>query len=259
MCNPRRVRVRATRQLAQAWEHEVRRTVTRSGAAVGEARVREPLGSSVGAPALAALEPVLASTPGWQYHEDDDSYRHEIDGGRVVYHPGSRELEIVATATARVEVSADASERIGGKLAGTVEAEGVGAYYDDYRGGVTRADAERAAQEAAQSALDATAREREGQERARAEERAGGAVAAQAAERATAALAEARAARGEQLRAEAAARLTAVGIAGRNLFNQALATAYRNAILAYARSRHAEAISCTEHDGVVDIEFEMQV
>ncbi|MBA2324629.1 MAG: molecular chaperone DnaJ, partial [Pseudonocardiales bacterium] len=38
MCNPRRVRVRATRQLAQAWQHEVRRSATRIGTAVGEAR-----------------------------------------------------------------------------------------------------------------------------------------------------------------------------------------------------------------------------
>jgi len=259
MCNPRRVRVRATRQLAQAWEHEIRRTVTRSGAAIGEARVREPLGSSVGAPALAALESVLDATPGWEHHEDDDTYRHDIDGGMVVYHPTTRELEIVATASDQVEVSADASARIGGDLVGAVEAEGVGTYYDDNWGGITPEDAERAAQAAAQQALDAAAREREERERAQAEEREGGAVESQAEERARAALAAATAARVEQLRAEAAARLIAIGIQGRNLFNQALGTAYRDAILAFARVRYAEGISCTENSGIVDIEFELQV
>jgi hypothetical protein len=233
--------------------------VTRSGAAIGEARVREPLGSSVGAPALAALESVLDATPGWEHHEDDDTYRHDIDGGMVVYHPTTRELEIVATASDQVEVSADASARIGGDLVGAVEAEGVGTYYDDNWGGITPEDAERAAQAAAQQALDAAAREREERERAQAEEREGGAVESQAEERARAALAAATAARVEQLRAEAAARLIAIGIEGRNLFNQALGTAYRDAILAFARARYAEGISCTENSGIVDIEFELQV
>jgi hypothetical protein len=259
MCNPRRVRVRATRELARAWAYEVRRTVTRSGAAVGEARVREPLGATVGVPALAALERVLAETPGWVHDPENDTYRHHLDGGAVIYHPATRELEIVATAQADVEISADATTRVGGELGGSVEAEGVGIYYDDLWGGITEQDAERAARADAERALDEEVRQREERERAQAEEREGEAVARQAEERADEALAVATAARAEQLRVDAAARLTAIGVVGRNLFNQALAVAYRDAILAFARSRHAEGISCTENGGVIDIEFELQV
>lgn len=257
MCNPRRVRVRATRQLAQAWEQEVRRQVTRSGQAVGEARVREPLGASVGAPALVALNSVLADAPGWEQH--DGTFRHEIDGGRVVYHPLTRELEIVATAIDDVEVSGEASVTVRGEVADTVEAEGVGTYYDDNYGGITRADAQRAAQQDAERALDTTGRQRIQQAQQTADELEGSAVAAQAEARAAAALAEATAARADELRRDAAARLSAVGIHGRNLFHQALAVAYRDAILAYARSRRADRISCTDQDGVVEIEFELQV
>ena len=259
MCNPRRVRVRATRQLAQVWEHEVRRTVTRSGAAVGEVRVREPLASSIGAPALAALESVLAATPGWEHHEADDTYRYRLDRGMVIYFPASRELEIVASVHEEVEVSAEAATRVGGDLVGAVEAEGEGRYYDDNWGGITREDAERAAHAAAQRALDDAAREREAQERSRAEDREGDAVAALAEERAAAALAAATADRAEQLRVIARSRLTAIGIQGRNVFNQALGQACSEAILAYARSRNAEAISRTERDGFVAIEFELQI
>jgi FtsH ternary system-associated peptide len=259
MCNPRRVRVRATRQLAQSWEQEVRRTVTRSGAAVAEARVREPLAATIGAPALAALEAVLSSAPGWEHDESDDTYRHPLDGGMVIYHAATRELEIVATASEDVEVSADAVTRVAGNLGGTVEAEGVGTYYDDNWGGLTHETAERAAHEAAERALDAAVREREAQQRADAEEHEGDAVAALAAERAEAALAAARAERADALRAVAAARLTAIGIQGRNLFHQVLAQGYGNAILAYARSRRAEGITRTERDGIVSIEFELQV
>ena len=44
------------------------------------------------------------------------------------------------------------------------------------------------------------------------------------------------------------------------MFHQALAEAYRDAILAYARSRRATGISWSEEDdGALNIEFELEV
>ena len=42
MCNPRRVTITATRELAEAWRQEVSRTVELTGRVAGEARVHQP-------------------------------------------------------------------------------------------------------------------------------------------------------------------------------------------------------------------------
>jgi len=249
--------VRATRQLAQAWEHEVRRQVTRTGQAVGEVRVREPLGSSVGGPALTALAAVLRADPEWE--RVGETFVHRVDGGHVIYHPAARELEIVATATADVEATGDVARTVSGELTGDVEAEGVGVYYDDNWGGTTEEDARREARERAEAALETATRERARAARDAADEREGAALVGAAEQQAEAALTEATAARERELRADAATRLATVGVQGRNAFHRALASAYRDAILAFARSRRAAGISCTEADGVVDIEFELQI
>lgn len=257
MCNPRRVRVRATRQLAESWEQEVRRQVVLRGRAVGQARVREPLGASVGGPTLATLTGVLARADGWD--RDGDTFRYTLDGGYVVYHPATRELEIVAEAGAEVEASADASTVVRGQVTDTVETEGEGRYYDDNFGGVTETDARRAAERAAARAADARAAELLAAARRGAEETEAARVEAAAAARGEEALAAATAARVDELNRAAASRLVAVGIQGRNAFHQALAGAYREAILAYARSRRAEGVTWTESDGVLDIEFELRM
>ncbi|WP_322749663.1 MULTISPECIES: molecular chaperone DnaJ [unclassified Frankia] len=257
MCNPRRVRVRATRDLTDAWEQEVRRQVTRRGQAVGDARVREPLGSSIGAPTLAALSGVLARTDGWE--RDGESFRHALDGGYLLYHPATRELEIVAEVAAEVAASAEVATVVRGQLAETVEGEGEGTYYDDNYGGRTETHARRDAERNAARAVDAQVDALLAAARAQADDAEGTAVEAAAAARADAALAQAATARVEALRREAATRLVAVGIQGRNIFHQALAGAYRDAILAYARARRAEGITCSENGGVLDIEFELQI
>ncbi|WP_239337442.1 molecular chaperone DnaJ [Frankia sp. CiP3] len=257
MCNPRRVRVRATRDLTDAWEQEVRRQVTRRGQAVGDARVREPLAAGIGAPTLAALSGVLARTEGWE--RDGESFRHALDGGYLLYHPATRELEIVAEATAEVTASAEAATVVRGQLADTVEAEGDSTYYDDNYGGRTETHARRDAERNAALAVDAQVDALLAAARARADDVEGVAVQATATARADAALAEAAAARVEALRRHAATRLVAVGIQGRNIFHQALAGAYRDAIMAYARARRAEGVTCSENGGVLEIEFELQI
>jgi hypothetical protein len=258
MCNPRRIRVRATRQLAVAWEREVRRRVVRTGLATGEARVREPLRGAVGAPTLAALPGVLARTEGWE--EVDDAFRHEIEGGYVSYRPAEGVLEIVATASVEVRVEGEAAETVRGRVDGTVEGEGEGLWCDDNWGGRDRPYAAREAREALESALRAAseARVREAGEAAGAAIGAG--LQAKAAARADEALAAESRLREAALRERAELRITAVGVRARNLFHQALASAYRDVVLAYARSRGAEHIRCSESaDGVLEIDFELQI
>jgi hypothetical protein len=249
--------VHATRTLANAWEQEVRRQVTRRGTTVGEAGIREELTGSFGTPTLAALVGVLMRADGWE--ADGEGFRHALDGGHVTYHPATRELEIVARAESEVEVSAEASTVVAGQLTDTVDADGEGTYYDDEWAGHTRRRAEADAEADAARALDAQAANLAHEARRRAEEDQGASVEAQAARRADAAFAQASADRTEQLRRDAAARLDAVGVQGRAVFHQALADAYRDAILAYARSRRAEGVRCTRDGGVLDIEFEIEL
>jgi hypothetical protein len=258
MCNPRRIRVRATRELAEAWEQQVRRQVTRSGRATADARVREPLADSIGGPVLAALTDVLSRLEDWS-ESADGSFWHELDGGRITFDPATRELEIVATASAEVSVTGEASATVTTEVSQTVEAEGEGVYYDDGWGGLNEDTAQLDAERNLAAALDEAARQ--GRDRASqdTDTAVGEAVRQEAAERAEAAFDEAAAARAGELRLAAAERMLAVGVQGRAVFHAALADAYREAILAYALSRRASNLQQSEQDGMLDIEFELEV
>jgi hypothetical protein len=258
MCNPRRIRVRATRELAEAWSQEVRRQATRTGRTAGQARVRESLADSVGGPTLAALTDVLARTEGWT-ELADGTFTHELDGGTITFDPATRELEITATVSAEVSVTEEASTMVDAQVSGTIEAEGEGVYYDDGWGGRTEQTAQRDAERNLSAAIEDAARQRRDQAGQEADAAAGDAVAQEAAARADAAFAAAAAARENELRRVAADRLIAVGVQGRALFNAALAEAYRDALVAYALSRRASNLHHTEQDGVLDIEFELEV
>jgi hypothetical protein len=258
MCNPRRIRIRATRELADAWEQEVRRTVTRQGQAVAEARVSEPLDSSIGGPTLTALVSVLSQTEGWE-QDEEGVFRHELAGGYITFDPDSRGLEIVARASAEVRSVGEAVATVHAELSGTVEGEGVGTYYDDGWRRTTRETAQRDAEQNLERSLSEAARFRRDQVRRDTDREAGEEVQARAEREAGARFAAASAARAEELRQRATASLLAVGVEGRAVFHSALAQAYRDAILAYARARHAENIQCRDGGNVLEIEFEMQV
>jgi FtsH ternary system-associated peptide len=258
MCNPRRIRVRATRELAEAWEQEVRRQVTRTGRAAGQAQITESLAGTVGGPTIAALTNVLSRLDGWTEFPDG-TFRRELDGGMVSFDPGALELVITATVTAEVSVTEEAAETVEARLSGPVEAEGEGVYYDDEWGGHTEETAQRDAQNNLTRAMEDAVRRRREDAAQEADAAAGDAVEREARARAEAAFAAASAAREAELRRAASERLLAIGAAGRALFNAALAEAYRDAILAYARSRRASNLHHSERDGVLDIEFELEV
>jgi hypothetical protein len=256
MCNPRRINVTATRELREAWEQEVARAVTRTGSAVGQARMREQLDASIGGPTLVMLERALETAEGWI--QDGDSFRYDMTGGYVAYHSDTQELELVAEVSEEVSASEQATETIRGEFDTRVEAGGTGVYYDDGYGGITAADARRAAEADAQRNLD---RQRQGlldQARAEHEVRLAEDLERRAAERADASFLQVQTRRSAELAEDAADRLTAIGIEGRNAFHQVLAGAYRDAIVAYARARGADGLSVVEHDGVMEIEFEME-
>jgi hypothetical protein len=252
------VRVRATRELAEAWRQEVRRQVSRSGHAEGEARVREPLEDTVGGPTLTALASVLASLEGW-VEDEDGVFRHDLDGGTIAFDPATRELEIVARIAAEISVTGVAAATVTAEITGTVEAEGIGTYYDDGWGGITEADARQAAERALGPSMEQALEDRREAARLAADADAGIEVERQATARAEAAYTAAAESRAAELREQARDHLTAVGVQGRALFHQALARAYRDAILAYARARRADNIHCTEQDGVLDIEFDLRI
>lgn len=255
MCNPRRVRVTATRVLAERWEREVERQVTLTGEAAGEARIREPLAAQIGAPTLAALDRALARAEGWERR--GEVFVHDLPDGYVLYHPADRELEIVARLSETVVAEASAAVTVSGGIDEVVERVGVGVHYDDDWGGVTEQDARNNAERIAATGADAEAGRRLAEARGAFDVRAREAAEAAALDRAREVLAEDTARRGGELEQAARRRLTAIGVQGRGLFHVVLAQAYRDAILAYARTHRAEALSWSDEDGVIDIEFEI--
>jgi hypothetical protein len=257
MCNPRRVTIQATRELDEAWQREVTRGARLSAQVAGEARLRQPLGDSISSQALAALETALAEDGAWQ-RQDDGSFRHEVEGGYVVYHPEERDLEIVAIRTTEVEASAETTELLAGRVTRQLEAQGLGDYYDDEWGGNTRQRAEDKAQRQVRARLDDASQEALRQAAESAENAAAAAVqeradaAARAELEATAAVAQAR------LAEEARGRLQTVGLRCRQVFHQVLARAYRDALLAYARRQGAEITTNEDNAGILEIELRWQ-
>jgi hypothetical protein len=256
MCNPRRIRVEATRRLSESWNHEVRRQVRLQGEAVGRAQVRQPLGTVLGGPVLTALERVLEQRDGWR--EVPEGFRHDLDGGYVVYHVDTRELEAVAELRTQVSAEQEASTQVDGFVEDALQVEGEGRYYDDGWGGLTEQTARRDAERDAQARLEQAAADRVTQARAEAEATAEEDVEARARAGAEAALDQARSAARADLEHAAAQRLEAVGARAQEAFNTVLALAYRDAVLAYARSRRAQGLEMSQTDGVLRIEFEME-
>jgi DNA-binding TFAR19-related protein (PDSD5 family) len=257
MCNPRRVTVTVTRDISEAWQREVSRTVALSEQVTGEARVRQPLSSSLGAPVLRALESrFVADNTGWQ--EVDTGYRYNVEGGYVLYNVDEQALEIVATRQDTVRSRATATTVLSGELLEKISTEQEESYYDDGYGGHTRTTAEQNAQRAAQQELDKMARARLEQVQTQAEAAESSTLQAQAQAEAQAQLAQAAHKKRAVLSEQAAQQLETVGLRCRQAFNRILAQAYRDSILAYARRNGAENISCQDGDDVLEIEFFME-
>ena len=257
MCNPRRIRVTATRQLNEAWEREVSRTVELQGQITGEARVRQPLDSTLGKPALRALESALATeNSGWT--EVEEGYRHDVEGGYVIYLVDEQALEIVATLSDDIQVSAQASRTLEGSVNTELSTEAEGRYYDDGWGGRTQEVAEKEAQTAAERELDEIARSQIEQAANQSEAQAAADIEAAARNQAQIQLQQQATQRQADLSTQAREHLDTVGVRCRQAFHRILASAYRDAILAYARRNGADNIQCSKDGNIIDIEFNLR-
>lgn len=263
MCNPRRIRVTATRDVIESWQVELERSVQLSDAVASELEVSYPFGGTLGARTRTVFEQALAAAPAWR--ESEGVHHLELAGGQVAYHPGSGELRVTTRLEDVVSVEGHAAERRTGKVAETARGRGVGRYYDDGEGGLSRSTAQRYARMSAEAEAEANARELAEAVRRRAE--ADSARAARDLERDVERAASADAARRleeertrarGQLEARNREQLQQVAEAGLLAVNAVLAGAYQNALLTYARERGATGVECVDSDGVISIQFEME-
>ncbi|MEU7905052.1 hypothetical protein [Actinoplanes sp. NPDC049118] len=263
MCNPRRIRVRASRQLSEAWRAEVTRTAEATGTATGEARLVQPLGRSLPAPVRQRLVELLRADPAWRVV--GDALRHDMPGGFVQYRPDTGEVEIVARVTSEFSVEASVTRTDAGEATGTGDAEFEMPYYGDGYRGLTREVAEREGEQLAGDAAEAQAREeavRAAQaEQAAAEQRLNemaGDIDDEARTRALAAIEDER--RRRDLAAADEAALLAQTYQQDYLreITLPLAQAYRDILVAHATRVNAAGLTVHETGDVIDIQFEQR-
>lgn len=264
MCNPRRVRVEATREVSQAWQVEVERTVRRSDAVVSEVQVSFPFGGTLGPRTRTVFERALAGTPGW-HRGDDGTLRLSLDDGQVSYSPATGELRVTARREGVASAEGTASRRLSGTVRERATGSGEGRWFDDNFGGTSRASAEEQARQRAETDAERAARELAEAVRRRAAE-AEAAASRQAADRveedaradAGRRLEQERARLREELDAANSRRLHALGEEALRHVNGVLARAYQDALLGYADEHRASNVRSEEADGVITIEFDME-
>jgi hypothetical protein len=197
-----------------------------------------------------------AGQTGWA--PTQEGYRHDVQGGYVIYRTDDQSLEIVAEVSERISALGQASQQLQGRVDGEISETGEAGYYDDNWGNRTKKDAERDANRVAEERLAAAQNARIEQERREAVGKAGGAVEEQARAAAQLELDRQAAARRERLSDQARSDLQSVGAQCRMAFHRLLAAAYREAILAYARQNGADQIRCEDDGESVNIEFMVQ-
>ncbi|MFB8180404.1 hypothetical protein ACFC8N_31065 [Streptomyces sp. NPDC055966] len=263
MCNPRRVRVRASSRLTRMWQEEISRTASASTEVAAEATLRQEFGTLLGVPARKAFESALGADTRWTWQ--DDAYRLDTDHGTVVYHLATGEIEMTARLTDVVTAEAEVTRTLRGTVEVNAVAEESARYYDDSWGGLSRSVAERTARMQAQEradreAAEQIAREEEQQRLAGQRQLAGQRDDIDAEARAEA---ERRAAAGagrrrEELERDAAVRLRDTRTGLLRPVHEVLAVAYRDAIVTYAREHGVQDLRVDESDGMLNIQFEME-
>lgn len=218
MHHARRILVVVPRLLVEAWRREVSR-VLELKQAPREARVRQPLGEVLGHPALRALEAKLASEDsGWW--PVGDGYQYDVEGGYVIYLRDEMAIEIVAMLEEDSRVIVQANDKLEAQVRNMSTAENKGLENaDGGQDGCSRIN-EQHARENVEHGLD--------QETVRCQTD-----------------------QSEWVQRH----LERVGLRCQQALYQLLASAYRDAILAYAKQRGAEKIHCDDLDETIDIEF----
>jgi hypothetical protein len=264
MCNPRRLEVRLTRAVTQAWEEQIARTARLAETITGEARTSVPLMDSFGEETREAFERAIASDRRWE--SIGGGYRINVDGGHAYYYPESGEIEIVISITDCIEVVEERLATLHEDVQRTVEATRQGTYYTDGYAGLhhDRVQADLTTQ--AERDLDEQARDQEqqllGEARQRVQER----IAAEAArlqQEAEAAAAANLEARRQDFRAalEAEARARLEGVRAsvmthiHRLVGEAL-VAMARALAASGRAQNL--VEHVDERGVVTLQFVME-
>ncbi|GIH10891.1 hypothetical protein Rhe02_89580 [Rhizocola hellebori] len=263
MCNPRRVKERASRRIARAWEESVSHVAQLVLQASGQASVRIPFSETFSAAVRRAFERALSNDSRWR--ATDVGYETSVDDGRVAYLSATGDLEILIELTDIVAVSEQRTGRVRAESTSDISSEGEGTYDPEIR---LRSEAE-ARQIALQNAnrqLDAMeqaqanqllqdARQevlrRIGDEEARVREEAEAAAAATAN--------ELRARREQELTRRAQERLAIVRRQSTELAGAALGRAYQEVLVAAAVGRGAQNLETfTDDEGRIHIRFEAE-
>lgn len=262
MCNPRRVRVQATRKIAEAWRAEIEQAATARGDINSEARLVQSITDLLPPPARLAFEQAMRVSPEWVW--TDGEYRRTVPGGHTAYRPDTGELEIVIRLSVAIEAIGTETLVATGEVTGEVTAEATGTYYADGFGNKTRKSAMKRAQAAADARADELAEKRKEALRFQAEE----AARHQLNERSGEAAEEARRTAERQLTLQAAElqpdldrqagqQLDAVQSETLKGIFQLVASGYSAALQAYA-AEYGENLQVSEDDGVIQIQFEVE-
>lgn len=261
MCNPRRVRVEATKKIAEAWQAEITQAATARGDVNAEARLVQPISDLLPPPSRAAFEQAMAGSADWA--EADGEYRRDVPGGYLAYRPATGELEIAIKLSEAIEAVGEATLVASGKVVDEVVAEGEASWYGNLTG-LDKQAAERRAKEAAEQRAAELAADRAQVLKEQAAEAARHALSestGKAAEEAQRTADSRLALQAEQtqsmLDARAAAALETVHAETLKSVFQLVAAGYSGAIQAYA-AEHGDALQVTERDGVIEIEFELE-
>lgn len=256
MCNPRRVQIRLTEDIREAWEHECSRRVSFQGEVEGEARLQHDLGRTLSSGVLAALVRAFGQ-PGSPWRRTDREWRVDLEGGHALFREEDHVLEIVATRREIVDVTGEARRVLSGETAGTLTTEQGADYWDDGYAGRDEAWANSEAEAAGRRDIDAQRQAKLATDADAAEQQVSGELEREASLDGQRRFEAESTARRQQLAREAAAGLEPMYARTMSALGPFLAQAYRDEMLAYAHDNGGRDISCTEQNGVIDISFSL--
>lgn len=258
MCNPRRIRVQATRRIAEAWQAEIEQAATAHGDVTSEARLVQSIGDLLPPRARTAFEQAMRSAPDWE--QADGEYRRTVPGGHISYRPETGELEIVIRLSVAIEEVATATLVESGEVTDEVTANASSVYYGNSNAKYAR----QRAQETADAQVEEMAARRTAALKHQAEEAARHALnerTGEAAEQARRTAEERLTTRAEEMRPDldqqAGDRLQAVREETLKGIFQLVAAGYSAALQAYA-AENGENLQVSEEDGVISIQFEVE-
>lgn len=263
MCNPRKIVMHATEQLARAWQAELERTARVGGTTTGEARLSQPLAEMLAPPALRAFERAVGADAAWI--QRDDAYYLVIPGGHAAFRPQTGELEMVVQLSEELVGTGTGRAVVSGTVTGEGAGSAQGSYYDDAWRGYSKERAEREADAAARQQARQEAEQRAAFLAEQARSEALGGLSPLGAQAETEALLAAqqdlerqRAERGAALRTQAESGLAGLREDTMRGVMRTVAAGLQQAVIEYAQQHGAIGLVVEEGEDVVEIQFELE-